>query len=506
MRESKVSHKRLKSGRWSDVVTRYTFFLAGILCQIFALLLISVWKEFSEMTGSRYESLADLAAVVFVILLLIVWSMRWTYPMSIEEPIIIILIWIILSSRISDRHCFCCRGHRPGPIAPPLPHPNHTHHHHHHQVEVEEAGVAVVGAEHHHHHDGDHDEGPDMMLEVWQLLIDDCHLESFNFVYSLLCVILVLVAFCTELRNYYISLLFRLTTAALVAILLILLVVSPSLCSKFDISDSVITLARVTLFLAIGWINKYRRATERYVAHDYCEVVNVTTETLTLANTELPSYLMTNKFNTPRDLFLHFSRLARFLARQYNEDGGREKKSSKRRRKKGGGGKKSANDDDMDLPLGRAEIDDDGDEDEEDEEDEGRFSRRRDKEQSRLKVTTGERMMGSEEEEENVGETMSDILVHLYNFSNRYKQNYVSGVWCWKNRAHSKHLLHLIDLAYIIWLLIVCPQWLLLAPLEIVWLLYYVRLNTTELRETRKFVALQTAVLSKSTEFVISVG
>lgn len=427
---SKASKKRIKAAAWLDVVAGNAYLFAGVLCHIAVLILLSVVLEFHAVSAARYESLLDLLAIIGVIGLVIVLSMRWTYPMSNEEPLIILLVWILLSSRITATHCFCCR--------PPAP------------TGLDAAALAAEGAVVHHHAPVDPEE-VDFMLAAWQLLVDECRAESFNFVYSLLCVVLVLASFLTELRSYWVSLLFRLVSGVLLGAVVLLLIVSPSLCSKFSIrvDDGFATVARITLFNCIWWINHYRRATERLLESDYAEAALHTTERLA-TKSDAPQ----RRTTTPRGLFLYIAKLVRYL--DTSESAAQPvapltTTSTPARHPL--------------LPLARADDELRG-------------------------------LPPRLEPERAVGETLAEILAGLAQLSHAYSSGLLSGVVSWKNRAHSKHVLHLLDLAHTVWLLVVCPHWLLLAPLEILWLLYYVRLNTCELYETRRLVALQGALLA----------
>jgi len=484
MSNPKVSKKRIKSDHLLEVVTKYKYVFLGILCHIFILFAFSVSAEFHDMIGSRYETFVELITIATVIVLVIVLAMGWTYPMSNEEPLVILLLWVLLSSRISTTHCFCCHS---GVEVSTLSITDDAV-----PMEVEDmeevaAAALVVGAEKHHKK-----KEKDFIMESWEFLVSDCRLETFNFIYSLLCVILVMASFFTELRNQYISLLFRASTVVLIAILVLLLVVSPSLCSKFSITHSFISILRITLFHTVWFLNHHRRETERLLALQYSEALTMTTETLRAQDkmvTRAP-----HRYTTPRALFLEITRLCKRLAAIYSPEPAPLPPPTPTRKK---GVKKR-------LPITRKEAHtlllplkggkhrDDSDEEsneedeqEEEEEDAERVSQEKKKPKPRLGV---------------MEETLTDIVCEMAAVSNSHKESYLSGTISWKNRSHSKHLLHIIDLAHTVWILIVCPHWLLLAPVELLWLLYSIRVSKNETLETLKLVKLLDLFLSSSDE------
>jgi hypothetical protein len=465
MKGSKVSKKRIKSDHLLGVVANYKFLFLGVLCHIFILLAFAFSAEFHDMIGARYEAFIDVMAIVGVILLIISRVTRWSYPMSFEECLIILLLWVILSGRISHTHCFCCGGHRA------------------HSTALIEDSVEMVAVGIERRRDDD-----DFMLEVWQLFVKECHPESFNFVYSLLCVVLVAASFFTELRNYYVSLLFRLSTVCLIALVGLLLVVSPSLCSKFSIHESFVTLMRITLFEILWFCNVMKRLTERVLVLHYSEALAMTTE-------RLSTLTQPHTFTTPRSLFLELGRLCKQLAQLYGEAPVKKSRHRPLLAEKEPVYKERHT---LLLPLNAGE------------ENGGEEGGEEDVYPERVSVAKPRRekkaVRKADQGETAVEETLTDIVCQLATLSQRHKETYLGSAMSWKNRGYGENLLHIIDLAHTVWLLIVCPLWLVLAPLEILWLLYYIYQNTRETRETYKLLRLLDVFLASDEEaFAIGV-
>ena len=86
-------------------------------------------------------------------------------------------------------------------------------------------------------------------------------------------------------------------------------------------------------------------------------------------------------------------------------------------------------------------------------------------------------------------EEIDNIKMGFIEKLNRY---YYSGSWTgsilsWKNRNYNKNILRIVDMTRTLWVLAVSPYWLLpLVPIQIIWLLYHIRKNTSELLEAYK--------------------
>lgn len=619
VKKKQSRQKSVGGTAWFGLVTRYTGLFAGLCCHAVVLLLLGMVFSLHDVVGMRYETLLDLVAIFLIVMLVLVWQMRWTYPLSNEVPLIILLLWIVLSSRISTTHCFCCR---PEPLPPPHPHHNHSNHSHHHHatgvvldiagedndgasiaalsmttdtVETRPPethhtpdGVAVVVVDTHtssqSHQDHDHDDDDDdFLLSSWRWLSRDCRAENFNFVFSLLCLAMVVSAFFTELRSSVTSLLFRLSTAALLAVVAVLFLVSPSLCSKFNahLSDSFATVMRITLFEILWALVRYSRGCERSLSHNYQRSVQMTTRHLILQQQQqqnekkdgsgagVPDYIAQYEFTTPRAHNLHMTKLYKYLASQQPTGAVDKRKKSKSVRLHtstraksvalamlplgrlgpsgsagmealrpmpvyGGGGGIADDEDDRVAMPGDEDNDSENSEDDDgdshdsfsDESSEEKEIGRTEKEepqrlQAFLPPRTHVTPMASqstliyaqqrEKEERELamartrGRVLLDVWLHLYKLSHAYRQRYLGGLLSWKNRGHSKHLLHLIDAAVCIWVLLVCTPWLWIALLELVWLLFYIAQCKRELAQSQFQSALLSHVVARDADFGVAV-
>lgn len=532
MSNAKTNKKRAKSARLLDVVAKYNFLFLGVFCHLLVMILLSLSAEFRAMIGPRYETLIDGLAVVAIVALAILLLMRWTYPMSNEEPLIILLLWILLSSRITPDHCFCCHGgggaggrglvldgvderlllphhHQGAPGG--MPDPNATGLASAHPADA--ANQHLTGG-------AEGAAGPageaDYLVEAWQAAFEDCRPESFNFFYSLLCAVLLGVAFFSELRNYWVSLAFRLTTVLVIALVLLLLVVSPSLCSKFSITveDSFVTVVRITLYEVLWWLNKKKRVGERILQSEYSDALQMTTRWFNERRTggrALPLRVCA----TPRDLFDDLYGFFGFLARKYGEEGGRAREArgggGGRRREasqlilpmKGGGGGAEEESESSEEASGEYDFgEEDGEASDSDEAAVPRSNHRRamrkraPRAQNIIAAAGGGEAALARAEDGVVRDQVLRAMARLEALNDEAQESFLASLVSWKNRAYSKHILHLIDLSLTAWILVVCPYWIILAALELLWFYYYLAHNEAELCETRKYVRLLEACIA----------
>jgi hypothetical protein len=469
--------KRAKTVLLLDVVTKYNFLLLGLLCHIFVMLLLSLSAEFSQLIGSRYQTLIDTCAVVGIIVLGVVLLLRWTAPMCAEEALIILLLWILISSRIDSTHCFCCGGsgsatadadpdhgglrlHDEGDVGAGEPVAHH----------VQEAGGLITPRE-----------APppdDFVLAAWRTVFHDCQQQTFNIAYSLLAVAMLIVGFFTELKNYWVSLAFRFATVVFICIVVLLLIISPSLCSKFSIGvgmqDSFIVFLRVTGYEILWFLNRYKRVTERALEAEYSAALQLVTTWFNETKLAARKRELGPPPSTPRQVMREMSRFFDYLADKYNARQERRQRKQQRNRSRRSRRREAS--------LSESEESESGS----------------DEEQTRRSIAPnilggggggGEREDTAGVEEETmftIIKSMS-LLVQLNGDDDRSGQ--FTSWFSWRYREYHKQILHIIDLAVTAWILVVCQWWMLFALPELVWLYWAVSHNRKEIYATEKYVS-----------------
>jgi hypothetical protein len=162
--------------------------------------------------------------------------------MSNEIPVIIFLLWILLSTH-AGVYCICCQEGQ-------------------HSTGVGTTEGLVVHQEVIHSTNFEHHHEDDSLLISLKSVANDCHKENFSFLYSILSIFLLLSALFTDLKNYYIALWNRVVTIFLIFLLVTLIVVSPSTCSQFSTTERFDVILRLTFYHILWFVNQYKKITE----------------------------------------------------------------------------------------------------------------------------------------------------------------------------------------------------------------------------------------------------
>ena len=254
---------------FSDVTNGYIYVLLGFFANLYIIfstsLYFSLEAELQYHTGLSKETIINYFACFSIILLLFSLALKWTWPIKVEEALIVIFIWILLRNLL-PKDCPCCQ--------PPPP----TVHLFHPLVEVVDGKapapvVMDVGR------DGDAlslqqpkepPPPPDMHQQQW-LQQDECEWQWFNLLYSVLCVVVMISSFLMNARNYVVSLGF--TMVAIV--LMIFTTLIPISCNQFNQSDVNSNLLKFTIYSIIWFNNRRKRLTEQVLAAQYLKGMQI---------------------------------------------------------------------------------------------------------------------------------------------------------------------------------------------------------------------------------------
>jgi len=188
-------------------------------------------------------------------------------------------------------------------------------------------------------------------------------------------------------------------------------------------------MLRVTLYHALWFATRYMRMAEQKLASDYKRALEIMLPTLRMGNKRAARKLPEEPPSTPYGLFMTLTTAATLIQQQQQQQ------------------------------------------------------------QEEKKGTTGDELLAKSAEGEKVAEEtdikMSEAMLELSDVSADF-----SVVLSWKNRDYTKHLLRLIDLAATVWVLLVCPLWLVFSLVQFLLIYYFIRSNLSEIRLTHRLLKL----------------
>ena len=458
--DSKSDGKRAKNARLFESIKSYRFLLLCVLAHLYTLLLVSVSGEFEQQ---QYHELAiTYIALGSVLALGLSRAMRWSWPLFIEDTLIIIFVWALLSVLFGS-YTVCNQSGTIGGTALGAP------------INVSDPAaqgdeIVVVHSLEESHiaetPDGGNVDDLTYWLQRYRTMTSTCDEQLFNAMYSLLVLGLLVAAVLVDLRNYWVSVLFGLATGAL----LLVAVLVPTNCSRFQLLDLNMLILKVTLYNLVWYLNHHRRITEDIVANNYMLTMRSLVPTLralatpTSRKEERLMRELDERSATPVNLFDRLRRLLRYTEKlDEKAECARPTSSPSRTRR---------------LRV-RALDADSGDESEsssDDEEDMGE-----DESLEALQRRGRARALCEQSRELRKLQRVNDAF-----YNNTWFVHWLS----WKNRAYNRHALRMLDLARTVWILLVCPWFLLAVAPEVLWLLWHIRINEAELQATAQMAEL----------------
>lgn len=90
---------------FADITNSYIYVLFGFFAHLYIIYPSSIL--FSLDLGIERELLLTYFSIISIILLLISLALKWTWPIRIEEALIVLFIWILVRNLIS-KECFSC--------------------------------------------------------------------------------------------------------------------------------------------------------------------------------------------------------------------------------------------------------------------------------------------------------------------------------------------------------------------------------------------------------------
>lgn len=378
MKESKLTKKTHKNEQILRTIKSYEYLLYGIIAHIYILFLICLSTELDII---YHDFILNYAVIASLVILLISRSMRWTWPIFIEETLIVILLWILLSSLLGAFHSLCAEHNETMALT------------------IEELGL--------------------------------CDLTLFNMIYSFICLLLVLSAFFIDIRPYFISCLFRFIGL----LCLLLIIILPSSCNRFQWIHPNELIIKITLYNIIWYYNSQRRNTENALFSIYKLTTLGMQHTIASAGYQLNVQQQQRRhinqrkvkelpLNHPAILFDRIQQISRYIEEYIEPDLRNE---------------------------------------------------------SQDKMTENKLLL----------QKQYNVFIDLVHLNQQYYSNtYLFFILSWKNQSYTKQLIYIIDIARTVWILIICPFYLPLVIIELIWTLWYIRQNVIELRDLRAITKL----------------
>ena len=250
------------------------YFTVGLVAHIAALLFVSLYSVLSDEPKASYrfeamhadfdrDMILNYVAVFTIIILYISYALKLTWPMRIEEALIIILIWSLLGNLGVGyvHHEVSCDE--------PLDHhhddPLHPYGAAATAEDVENEGAAVVI------HTTKDDAVPPQPMSVMAAIRTPCGWSFFNIYFSLLCIVCSLLAFLCDTNSYCFSFLCR--AGAMILTILIFLV--PIACNRFRLMTIDVLILKITLYNIVWNMNRFKGITENLIGENYAKGIQI---------------------------------------------------------------------------------------------------------------------------------------------------------------------------------------------------------------------------------------
>lgn len=233
---------RNKNLKLSILKNIYTLFLFSLFSHLFITFSASIYftsiQELNTLNIKR-ETIVNGFCIISILLLCVSLSKDWTWPIKIEEALIIVLLWVLLGNLLS-KECFCCHNDK-------------------YDINIGPSAYSV---------DNTTTTTPTPTTEPEQY----CYWGDYHgYVYSFLCLLTMLSSFLMDSKNYYISFVF--TLFSMLSIVFILFIPVP--CNQFNFMDVHIFIIKITLYNIVSFLNRYLRLSENLLICNYKTAISV---------------------------------------------------------------------------------------------------------------------------------------------------------------------------------------------------------------------------------------
>lgn len=501
----------------TTLLRTHTFFTLGLVAHITALLFISLYAMLTssgEINGpsalETNDAVLSSISVLTIIVLYISFAMELTWPMRVEETLIIILLWSLLSNvgsgLLFDAQCqpqyhhagFSADG-MPSAQQPPPP-PGTAGSHTTVQslrvtadespgddidVDTDDESVIIVkphsgvGGEsdpiHANSHPNNHHHGTHANCGNWAM---------FDIWFSLLCVFSSLLSLLCDTKNYYLSVLFK-TLSVCITVLIFLV---PIRCNRFRLMSIEVLILKITLYNIVWNMNRFKRITETLIGKNYMTGVALVKRYQTMY-----SRIDTAPSPQQQRTTMPVRRPASQQHHDYSDsESDYDYASQKRRRTVSTPSPQLyADDTNMAVPVAlfalvdtvQYELDPVR----------RRLHKRAREAEQRHQPHLAAPLISPQER------AISEQLANFETLAETNRRYNTAWFASWKNRYYGERIVYLFDIASTIWILAICPIYLFTVVILLFWLAYYIRINMRELEDTSRTVADMTQLRTATT-------
>lgn len=500
------------------------FFTQGLLAHMIAVLFASLyfqlvgnaaeWHEAVEQSmGFDSTTVFNLTSAVAILFLLVSFLAKLTWPMRVEEALIIILVWSLIGNLTHDSVLGMHDCHEEGEHDSP-------HHHHHAEQEKFEANSVKHNATSETLETTSppppatdaKEEGGGVMTTIGAVksashsfIQSSCGWSMFNIYFSVLCIISALLSFTCETQSYWLSLLFR-TLSTFITMLIFLV---PIACNRFRLMTVEVLILKITLYNITWNMNRFLRITQGLLFSDYRRGVEIIRKYTPILDQYSRQIIPTSQFRhgrrvPPQALPYHDES----TVSDYEEGSEDEETNSS-----GGGG------DYYSRPPRKTVYATDNPA--------NTFStieKVHNQWQPLIKELGSHRRrwltpqpnypphpQGPRFDHRPNGPEMplqtrfeQHAPEQLKNFQRLYTTNRKHGtgaIFSWKNRLYNEGIVYLIDICRTVWILAICPLYLFIVFIFLFGLAYYIQNNVRELGDTgRTLGAMNSLYKNRSSE------
>lgn len=247
----------MKSVNFSDVVNGYIYVLFGFIAHIYLVfsssLYLSLFNKEALIVGVSNTTLVNYFALISIFILLFSLYSKWTWPFKVEEVLIVFFIWVLLRN-ILPKDCACCN--------PPPP-------------TAESMGIHIDGKAPTSTPTKEETSTDVLVSKIEEDKIkppEDCSgWQNSTILYSVLCVLVMLSSFLMNARNNAISIAFTVTTIVLV----IFTTLIPTSCNQLNVADFNTHLIKFTLYSIVWFLNRRMRLSERILSIHYLRSIQI---------------------------------------------------------------------------------------------------------------------------------------------------------------------------------------------------------------------------------------
>lgn len=253
-----------------DVTGSYVYVLLGFFAQLYLLSSTAIYftleEELQEHLGLSKETIINYFAFFSILLLLISLTFKWTRPVKVEEALIVIFLWILLRN-LMPKDCTCCQH------APPSVTLFHNNNNQGHSPEIPKAPRAPQEYRKENQEPSiEENEPPDKHEPITTTSVEgECDWQPFNLLYSVLCVLAMASSFLMNARHYWVSLIF--TVVAIM--LMIVTTLIPVSCNQFNQATVNTNLLKFTLYSIVWFLARRMRLTECVLIQQYHKSIEI---------------------------------------------------------------------------------------------------------------------------------------------------------------------------------------------------------------------------------------